>query len=307
MCKSLTITNPLTPCSLELLPLLCHPPGIQKEIYIFDTGRKITRHQWTILPLDNAVIQQVEFLAKKEAQPLLKNNVLLFERRPGVPLSDDDLQDEVGDHLAFGNEGDDDDFDPQEKQTRDVPLLHDEDITLGELRDLGPVEPPLLPRTPSLPPTQETQGGGDSISSSDDSNYDEESSADDDTTVTGEVPESEASDFEDMDEDNTGPESERIDSDPIRASPNIIDPVNEPTSERYSFRSRANLQERTTFNDDFNNPSNSSKSYSQQTHVQLFQHSVDNMIKRPKKLRDHVSSLYRYATHFLFNQMTANK
>ena len=164
MFKYLMITNQLTSCSLEPpAPLLYPPPEIPKEISIFSALRNITRHQWTILPLDNAIIQQIEFLAKKEGQPLLKNNVLLFERRPGVPLSDDELQDEVGDHLAFGNEGDDDDYDPTDKQTRDLPLLHDEDITLGELRDLIPV-----PSTTS-PPTQETQGGGDSLISDDDS------------------------------------------------------------------------------------------------------------------------------------------
>jgi hypothetical protein len=90
-------------------------------------------------------------------------------------------------------------------------------------------------------------------------------------------------------------------------SSNLRVTVEEPSSERYSFRNRSEMQERTTFNDDFNNPSNSSKSYSQQTHVQLFQHSITNMIKRPKRLRDHISSLYKYATHFIFNQMTANK
>ena len=52
-----------------------------------DTGQKLVRHQWTVLPMPSSVINQVTQLAKKEGQPLLKDKCLLFERRPGIPLA----------------------------------------------------------------------------------------------------------------------------------------------------------------------------------------------------------------------------
>jgi hypothetical protein len=66
-----------------------------------ETGKRVSRHQWTVLPMPKSVIQQVSYLALREKQPLLKNQCLLFERRPGIPISDDVLADEAIDELII--------------------------------------------------------------------------------------------------------------------------------------------------------------------------------------------------------------
>ena len=69
--------------------------GNSKGDYYFmsvETGERITRQQWTELPLPKEIISQVEYLALKEKQPLLKAQELLFEKRPGVPISDEELK-----------------------------------------------------------------------------------------------------------------------------------------------------------------------------------------------------------------------
>ena len=82
--------------------------GNSKGDYTFmslDTGQKLIRHRWTVLSLPSSVLNQVTQLAKKEGQLLLKDKCLLFERRPGIPLADDVLQDEADEALVFKNEG----------------------------------------------------------------------------------------------------------------------------------------------------------------------------------------------------------
>ena len=93
--------------------------GNSKGDYSFmslDTGQKLIRHQWTALPMPSSVINQVTQLAKREGQPLLKDKCLLFEKRPGVPIPLNDLNEEAYFDLFFKDEGEDDLFDPLLKQ-----------------------------------------------------------------------------------------------------------------------------------------------------------------------------------------------
>ena len=113
--------------------------GNTKGGYFFlnlETGKRVPRHQWTVLPMPNSVMQQVHFLGLRDNMPLLKDYDLLFERRPGVPLDDSTLADEALDLLRFGDEGGDGDFVPSAAPAADVPLLHDADVSLQELADL---------------------------------------------------------------------------------------------------------------------------------------------------------------------------
>ena len=80
---------------------------------------------------------QVSFLAKKEGQPLLKDQCLLFEKRPCTPLPFDAISAEADDALLFGNDGEDDDFDPDTNRQHDVPLLYDAAITQDEVAALS--------------------------------------------------------------------------------------------------------------------------------------------------------------------------
>ena len=85
--------------------------------------------------MPHSVIQQVHLLALKDKMPLLRQQSLIFERRSGVSLDPVTLQDEAVDLLAFGDDGDDEDYDPA-NPLPDVPLLHDNVILLNELHDL---------------------------------------------------------------------------------------------------------------------------------------------------------------------------
>jgi hypothetical protein len=43
------------------------------------TGKRLSRHQWTEIPMTNAIISSVESMTEKEGQPLIKGGVPLFE------------------------------------------------------------------------------------------------------------------------------------------------------------------------------------------------------------------------------------
>ena len=50
--------------------------------------------QWDVLPMPVHVIQAVEAMAERQGQPLLKDDRLIFEWRPGVPLEGDQTEDQ---------------------------------------------------------------------------------------------------------------------------------------------------------------------------------------------------------------------
>jgi hypothetical protein len=52
------------------------------------TGKRLSRHQWTKIPMTNAVISAVEAMAEKEGQSLIKGGVPLFEWRPNASVED---------------------------------------------------------------------------------------------------------------------------------------------------------------------------------------------------------------------------
>lgn len=53
------------------------------------TGRKLSRQQWTKLPMPNGVIATVEHIALAEQQPLAGYGAPLFEWAPGVEIMDE--------------------------------------------------------------------------------------------------------------------------------------------------------------------------------------------------------------------------
>jgi hypothetical protein len=59
------------------------------------TGRRISRHQWTVVPMTDAAISRVEQLAAAESQPWIQTSGLLVEWRPNDPFDDDDDPDYV--------------------------------------------------------------------------------------------------------------------------------------------------------------------------------------------------------------------
>jgi len=57
--------------------------------------------QWDVLPMPGHVIQAVEAMAERQDQPLMKDGILNFEWRPGVPIGDDYEED---DHVQMDTE-----------------------------------------------------------------------------------------------------------------------------------------------------------------------------------------------------------
>jgi len=104
------------------------------------TGERISRHQWTVVPMSDAAIARVEALAHHEGQPLLQQSGLVVEWRPDqaidddvydadfvppddvdVPLDDDFFVPILDDELAHLAEPDPAEYVP------DVPAVHDGD------------------------------------------------------------------------------------------------------------------------------------------------------------------------------------
>ena len=54
------------------------------------TGARISRHQWTALPMTDAAISRVEALAHLEGQPLIQARGFVVECRPDLPVNDDE-------------------------------------------------------------------------------------------------------------------------------------------------------------------------------------------------------------------------
>ena len=70
---------------------------------------------------------------------MLNRQSLVFERRPGIPLPDTELEQEGIDLLEYGDDGDDEDFIPAETES-DVPLVHENIIFINEIMDIqGPL------------------------------------------------------------------------------------------------------------------------------------------------------------------------
>ena len=88
--------------------------------------------------MPHSVIQQVHLLGLKDKMPLLNRQSLVFERRPGIPLPDTELEKEGLDLIEYGDDGDDDDLIPKEDES-DIPLVHDNIISINEIIDIqGP-------------------------------------------------------------------------------------------------------------------------------------------------------------------------
>ena len=116
------------------------------------------------MPLE--VIEQVDYLGKKEGQPRIKNKLLLFERRPGVPFPDVDLVEEAQSYLDFGDDDEDDDFVPpvepddileddsvsSSSVVEDAPTSGEGDMPPDDAQEntalpqQRPLAPPLLPQ-----------------------------------------------------------------------------------------------------------------------------------------------------------------
>jgi len=84
-------TSSNTTTSRNTGAIVLNPTGNAQGDYFFMslvTGKRLSRHQWTKIPMTNAVISAVKAMAEKEGQPLIKGGVPLFEWRPNASIED---------------------------------------------------------------------------------------------------------------------------------------------------------------------------------------------------------------------------
>jgi len=127
--------------------IVLNPTGNARGDYFFMslvTGKRLSRHQWTEIPMTNAVISAVEAMAEKEGQPLIKGGVPLFEWRPNASVEDFLEEDvESADEYEHFPE---DIFDPTEPDNDvveepngydDIEHFDDDDIGVPDDNDVG--------------------------------------------------------------------------------------------------------------------------------------------------------------------------
>jgi hypothetical protein len=139
------------------------------------TGRRLSRHQWTAVPMTDAAIERVEQMAASENQPWIQSTGLLVEWRPDNPFDDDDDPDYV--YTPEVDDDDDDSYDWDDFTSDDLtvytenlsendtvqhppsvadiepdsdvePVNNDDDPALTDDEDFDPV-PPLVAQPPS--------------------------------------------------------------------------------------------------------------------------------------------------------------
>ena len=128
-----------TPKARSLGAIALNPTGNAQGDYFFmslATGAKISRHQWTELPLTDTAIARVEAIALNEGQPLIQECGLVVEWRPNQPIDDSEY---------------DRDYTPPAPETDNTLTEHDFDpIDNDELDDLIADAPLIDPATHSL-------------------------------------------------------------------------------------------------------------------------------------------------------------
>ena len=80
-----------TPRSRSLGAIALCPTGNSQGDYYFmslSTGSRISRHNWTVLPIPDTAIARVEALALHEGRPLIQDRGFLIEWRPDHPIDD---------------------------------------------------------------------------------------------------------------------------------------------------------------------------------------------------------------------------
>jgi hypothetical protein len=97
-------TNNMDTCTTGAITL--NPTGnTQGGVYFLSlsTGRRLTRQQWTPLPMPNGVVTRVEELAIIDQQPIMAQGAANFEWAPGVPINDN-VPPVVINHYPFDDE-----------------------------------------------------------------------------------------------------------------------------------------------------------------------------------------------------------
>jgi hypothetical protein len=136
---------------------LTHTGNAQGDYYFLSlvSGNRLSRHQWTSLPMTDSAIARVEQLAASENQPWIQSSGLLVEWRPDHPFDDDDDPDYV---YTPEVDGDDDsyffDWDGLTNDYLDDDATVDtNNLSVYDTIDTAPpVPPPMPPLAPAVMP-----------------------------------------------------------------------------------------------------------------------------------------------------------
>ena len=101
------------------------------------TGKKLHAYVWKELPIDEDVIERVEYLATKEKQPYHMDNNPIFEWSPGIAIEEDSNDEDTGveqEPQAVELEViDDEEYEePEEQETRNNRYITDDKTVLHE-------------------------------------------------------------------------------------------------------------------------------------------------------------------------------
>ena len=97
------------------------------------TGARISRHEWTELPITDTAIARVEAIAANEGQPLVQERGLVVEWRPGQDIDDDEYD---RDYVPVSEQDEE-----EEQQEEYEPIEEQEIADLNDDADNGYNEP----------------------------------------------------------------------------------------------------------------------------------------------------------------------
>jgi Reverse transcriptase (RNA-dependent DNA polymerase) len=71
---------------------LSHTGNVQGDYFFMslETGHRISRHAWTVIPMPQLVINRVEQMALLEQQPIVEGGIPIFEWEPNVPIIEEE-------------------------------------------------------------------------------------------------------------------------------------------------------------------------------------------------------------------------
>ena len=127
--------------------IVLNPTGNAQGDYFFMslvTRKRLSRHQWTEIPMTNAVISADEAMAEKEGQPLIKGGFPLFEWHPNTPV-EYFLEEDVESADEYENFTEDI-FDPTEPDNdvveepddyNDIEPFYDNNVGVPDDNDIG--------------------------------------------------------------------------------------------------------------------------------------------------------------------------
>ena len=144
-----------TPRSRSLGAIALCPTGNTQGDYYFlslSTGARISRHNWTVLPIPDTAIARVEALALHEGRPLIQERGFVVEWRPDHPIDDSEYD---LDYAAPTNAPDDDVFDATDYDLFDPDELTDTDPVFL------PAVAPLIAGPAAVFPIPPAQGAND--------------------------------------------------------------------------------------------------------------------------------------------------